>query len=224
MVIGSQLRRITVQVLLFAILSLGAVPMAQGQSQSETGQLAEMILNADPQYEAVFVSWSKVPGATIGVRWRPVGAVDWTLRPPTSTNFDLVDGLKNGVLYEFQPVLTADGARNFGPRVRLSPRERNDCDFGSHVFCTQDRLIAALPRYGITSTELFCYGRAVETTSVMPNCRYTWGGVALGLNRSYGSRFLPPLVRPRQELARRVLSQAVWGMDFDAAKEQFAPA
>jgi hypothetical protein len=223
-VIGPQDRQITLFAAVFAVAFLSATPIARGQAESAPGPLAEMIVNADAQDGAAFLSWSTVPGATIALRWREVGSADWVVRGPTPSNFDMVDGLKNGLLYEFQPVLSVDGTHKLGPRIQLSPQERKDCDFGSHVYCTQDRLISGLRQSGITSTELFCAGRAIETTSVMPNCRYTWGGVAFGLNRAYGSRFVPPLMRPRQELARSVLARAVWGMDFDSAKKQFAPA
>jgi hypothetical protein len=175
---------------------------------------APLLLNAAPQNQAVYLSWNRGATNALDLAWRPYGGTGWE-HVAVSGSFYTLGKLQNGVRYQFQ--LT--GTRGDGGRVRSSvieetPRVRDDCDFGAAVFCTPEKLLAALPSYRMRAADLRCRDRAIGLTpETMPNCRFQLPGYALGLDRYSGGKFIPPTRLADPATVRSVLLQAIWNTD-----------
>lgn len=178
-----------------------------------------VILNTAPQDREVFLTWSTLPDAQYAVRWRKLGEEMWNTGRPTPTPYAAIDSLENGSAYQFQLVLETADRRYLSQIVAETPRIRDDCGYGTTLFCTQQAFLSYLPRFGISPSELRCGGESVNLDLPLPNCRFTAGGVALALDRAYGSVFAPNDFRPDAESVSRALRRAIWGTeDFAIAR------
>lgn len=211
------------QLVLFTVSASLTIATRTGAQPGDLRAAPALILNAAPQDREVFLTWSTVSDARYVVRWRKVGNEIWKTERPTMTPYAAIDSLENGTAYQFQLVIQATGVRYLSPIAVETPRPRDDCGSGTSLFCTQHAFLAYLPRYGITPDELRCGGEPVNIDLPLPNCRFTAGGIALGLNRSYGSTFRPNNYRPDAESVSRVVRQVIWGTeDFGAVQKENA--
>ncbi|MFL5482624.1 MAG: fibronectin type III domain-containing protein [Gemmatimonadaceae bacterium] len=182
-------------------------------AQSVPDGAPAIILNTAPQDREVFLTWSIQRDALYIVRWRKMRDSTWTVALPTSVNYMAVDSLDNGATYQFQLTVHTKNGDYSSVTVIEKPRVRTDCGYGVGLICTERAFLAALPKYGILTSDLRCGGEAVNLDAPLPNCRYTAGGIALSLNRSYGSVFSANDYRPSAETVTRVLNRAVWGSE-----------
>lgn len=182
-----------------------------------------LILNATPQDREIFLSWSTLPEAAYTLRWRKAGETAWKTKPESLVRYAAVDSLDNGVRYQFQLRVRVGEREYVSSTATATPRVRDDCGYGASVFCTQQAFIAALPKFGLLPTSLRCDGEDVSLESVIPNCRFTAAGVTLGLDRAYGSVFVPNDSRPDAESVSQVVRRAIWGTgDFENIKREYA--
>ena len=202
--------------------SLTTASVTQPQS-NESAADPPIVLNTAPQDREVFLSWSTVPYSSYTVRWRRSGASTWITERATPLPYAAIDSLENGTAYQFQLVLRTIGRTYISRTVVEIPRVRDDCGYGTTLFCTQQAFLAYLPRYSISQSELRCGGEPVNIEALLPNCRFTAAGIVLALNRSYGSIFRPNDDRPDAESVSRVLRRAIWGTeDFGAVRRENA--
>lgn len=182
-----------------------------------------VILNVAPQDREVFLTWSLSPDAVYAVRWRRSGDRHWNTQSQGAAKYAAIDSLENDLPYEFQLVVGIGDSQYLSQVVTETPRVRDDCGYGSSMFCTQDAFIAALPKYGLMPSALRCDGQPVEIESLLQNCRFTGAGIALGLDRDYGSVFSPNDARPDAETVSRVVRRVIWGSnDFEAISREYA--
>jgi len=194
----------------------------RGQA-AEEGHELPVVLNVVAQDRQLFASWNRISGATYTLRWRRQGALDWAESRQVDEPYAAIDSLRNGARYDVQLVIGL-GYQDFPSAViTRSPRARDDCGYGSSVFCTEESFLKALPRYGLDRNSLRCRGQLIPEGKLLPNCLYTGSGVALGLNRSYGARFSTESNGLSPDVVRAVVQKAIWGTnDFEAVKRQYA--
>jgi hypothetical protein len=143
-----------------------------GQSAAQNSDAGPpLILNAAPQNEAVFLTWSVLPAASYSILWRPKGLGDWRPEHETTQNFLLVSGLTNGKIYEFELEANDGNATYRSDPIQIEPRRRSDCNEPTHrIYCTQDSFLQAVAERTNTASPLLCGGVVVPTEGVMPDC------------------------------------------------------
>jgi len=198
--------------ILIAAVSVVSAPAMWAQSGDMHTQ-PPIILNTAPQDREVFLTWSTLPDALYAVRWRKLGDQNWNTERASLTPYAAIDSLENGSAYQFQLVIEAAGRRYISQIVVQTPRIRDDCGYGTSLFCTQQAFLSHLPRYGIAPSDLRCGGESVNPDLPLPNCRFTAGGVTLALDRAYGSVFFPNDFRPDAESVSQALRRAIWGTE-----------
>jgi hypothetical protein len=181
-----------------------------------------LLLTAAPQDEGVFLTWSRLAGASYFVLWGVAGQPRVSRSYAGDRSTLAITGLSNSVKYEFQiEAHGVDGQVEVSPVVGASPKPRQTCrtlnadgllDPPLRFFCAKRDLDAWLMRSGIDPRSLKCRGRPVDAwNDDSPDCFYTTAdGQNLLLLRSADDQFstrgyLTP------DLTRRIARMAIWG-------------
>jgi hypothetical protein len=205
------------------LVILIVTPAIVGAQTSEgIGGAPPIILSVGAQNRQLFATWNRQSDATYLLRWRRHGVGQWDGFIESTTPYAAIDSLTNGESYDVQLVVQS-GSNEFPSQVITQvPRVRDDCTYGTALFCSEEAFIAALPRYGLERNSLSCRGQVVPQGRPLPNCIYTMSGTALGLNRSYGERFRPGSNRPSADVVRKVLQNAIWGTsNFEEVRHRY---
>jgi hypothetical protein len=206
-----------------AILFLGYSLLIEARSVSP-GVPRTVILSVAPQDNAVFATWSPIPGATYVFRWKTVTAGAWQTLDVGASNARAVTNLSNGVSHIFQVEarFPALGSIISAP-IEATPRPRPGCVTIEYYpwlppvsfFCTKQALDDYLGQRGIDPLTLRCRQQQITQWTVnIPDCLYTTpGGEQLLLLRSADTVFAGANQYAGSADIRRIARHAIWGED-----------
>jgi hypothetical protein len=181
----------------------------------------ELLLNAAPQGEHLFLSWNANDETSYRIRWRETGTARWTVVHAGRAATYALRGLTDFVSYDVE--LQAIGERGRIRRsavTRATPRPRSGCaavkyipwELRMNFFCSWRQLDLYLVREGIDASRLRCRNQPVsEWNEAAPDCLYELpnGDFAL-LLRAADDTFQHPVGYRDPAAVSRVARRAMW--------------
>ena len=205
-----------------AILFVGYTFLTEARTASRANVTGTVILSVAPQDNAVFATWSPIPGAIYVLRWKADTAGNWQALDVGTANARAITNLSNGVAHIFQVEARLDAANSIlSAPIEATPRPRPGCVTVEYYpwlppvsfFCTKQALDDYLAQRGIDPLTLRCRQQPVtEWTIHIPDCIYTTpGGEQFLLLRSADAVFGGANQYPETADIRRFARQAIWG-------------